>query len=210
MSSFNPSRPDVDLLASRVEELRLVLQKARPEDVAEKSGCEFFEGKGELCLSLWDSDFVVSLPDFIVRSNSGGELPSFMQTLVLYYLSTADGTPLMGKWVSFAELPDGRTYNQAFQGYTGNELVRLFELDIDRFKKTCQKTGGVRIDVGGEAYLFRAFPRVPVVVNYWLGDEDFPSSCKLLFDESISHYLPTDAAAILGSNLTRRLVKSAG
>ncbi len=31
-----------------------------------------------------------------------------------------------------------------------------------------------------------------MAVNYWCGDEDFPSSCKILFDSSASHYLPTD------------------
>jgi len=43
---------------------------------------------------------------------------------------------------------------------------------------------------------------------YWQGDEDFPSTCQVLFDASASHYLPTDAYAILGSTLTRRLIKT--
>ena len=46
------------------------------------------------------------------------------------------------------------------------------------------------------------------MVTYWLGDEDFPSSCKILFDESASHYLPIDGCAILGSMLVRRLLHS--
>jgi hypothetical protein len=44
------------------------------------------------------------------------------------------------------------------------------------------------------------------MVTYWLGDEDFPSSCKILFDASASHYLPIDGSAILGSMLVRKLL----
>ncbi|MDL1911699.1 DUF3786 domain-containing protein, partial [Chloroflexi bacterium CFX6] len=53
---------------------------------------------------------------------------------------------------------------------------------------------------------FQPLPRVPLMTTYWLGDEDFPSSCKILFDESATHYLPIDACAILGSMLTRKII----
>jgi hypothetical protein len=39
----------------------------------------------------------------------------------------------------------------------------------------------------------------------WEGDEDFPSTYQILFDAAVSHHLPTDACAILGSILTHRL-----
>ncbi|MFZ5820924.1 MAG: DUF3786 domain-containing protein, partial [Chloroflexota bacterium] len=62
---------------------------------------------------------------------------------------------------------------------------------------------------GDVAYAFQALPRLPLLVNFWCGDEDFPSTCKILFDKSLSHYLPTDVAAILGGMLARRLARSA-
>jgi hypothetical protein len=46
-----------------------------------------------------------------------------------------------------------------------------------------------------------------VAAVYWQGDEDFPSTCQLLFDASVSRCLPTDACAVLGSALTRMLIK---
>jgi len=59
---------------------------------------------------------------------------------------------------------------------------------------------------GSASFIYNALPRIPMMVTYWLGDEDFPSSCKILFDASAPHYLPTDACAILGSMLTRKLL----
>ncbi len=128
--------------------------------------------------------------------------------MLLYYLLTADGAPLTGKWVSFADLPDGRMYNAAFQGYSGDEIVKQFGLDLEGFKSACSKAGGEPVDVGSASFVFQALPKVPLMLTYWLGDEDFPSSCKVLFDEFVSHYLPIDACAILGSTLTGRVIRA--
>jgi hypothetical protein len=128
--------------------------------------------------------------------------------VLAYYFHTSDGAQLTGEWVSFADLPDGRMYNQAFQGYTGNEVVKVFGLDVEAFKSACEKSGGVATPLGDAAYIFYALPRLPMAVNYWCGDEDFPSTCKILFDRATSHYLPTDVCAILGSMLKSKILKN--
>ena len=126
--------------------------------------------------------------------------------LLLYYFVTADGIPLRGQWISFTELPDGKFYNQAFQGYTGQQIARTFEDHHQRFERAAESLGGVRQYHGDVSYSFQALPHVPLMVVYWAGDEDFPSNFQILFDATASHYLPTDAYAILGSTLTRRLI----
>jgi hypothetical protein len=133
-------------------------------------------------------------------------LPDFQLAMLMYYLLTADGAPLTGRWVSFADLPDGRVYDTAFQGYSGDVIAKAFGLDLNGFKSACGKTGGASVEVGSASFIFQALPRVPLMLTYWQGDEDFPSSCKVLFDESASHYLPIDACAILGGMLTRKII----
>jgi hypothetical protein len=75
------------------------------------------------------------------------------------------------------------------------------------FKSSCGKAGGQSVEVGDASFIFQALPRLPLMVTYWLGDDDFPSSCKILFDSSATHYLPIDGCAILGSMLTRMILK---
>ena len=78
------------------------------------------------------------------------------------------------------------------------------------FEFAAHNLAGVRqFGLGDLAYTFQALPRVSLLLVFWKGDEDFPASFQVLFDASASHYLPTDAYAILGSTLTRRLIKSA-
>ncbi|MFM8320764.1 MAG: DUF3786 domain-containing protein [Chloroflexota bacterium] len=196
--------------AQRVGELRARLESLDPAAIAQHSGATItrFETGGQLELSLWDRPLAVTFPGFTVRwTDTGDGANPFDQALVLYYLSTADGAPLLDGWVSFADLPDGRFYVQAFNGYTGQELAKAFGDDRFAFEQAAQQLGGEPFALGDAAYRFLPLPRAPLAVVYWQGDEDFPASCQLLFNTAASHYLPTDAYAILGSTLTRRLIR---
>ncbi len=207
------SHPSKPALASRVDELREALQQVPVDLLAERAGASYQAigpGRGEFRLSLFDSPVMITYPGLVgFDARKDDELLLPVQAALAYYFHTGDGAPLTGQWVSFAELPDGRMYNQAFQGYSGDELVKVFGLDVEAFKSACEAGGGMATPIADAAYIFYALPRLPMLVNYWCGDEDFPSSCKILFDSSVSHYLPTDVCAILGSMLTRKLIKNA-
>jgi hypothetical protein len=195
-----------------VDELRDALRQVSVDLLAERTGASYQAigpGRGEFRLSLFDSPTVVTYPGLVGVNKNDEELPLPFQAILAYYFHTSDGAPLSGQWVSFADLPDGRMYAQAFQGYSGNELVKTFGLDVGAFKSACEQGGGVATPLGDAAYVFYALPRLPLLVNYWCGDEEFPSSCKILFDSSVRHYLPTDVCAILGSMLTRKIIKNA-
>jgi hypothetical protein len=206
---LHPSKP---ALATRVDELRAALQQIPFNLLTERTGASYQvigPGRGEFRLSLFDSPVILTFPGLVGIDTKDDELPLPVQAVLAYYFYTSDGAPLTGQWISFADLPDGRMYNSAFQGYSGDELVKAFGWDVDGFKLVCERCGGTVTSVGDAAFIFYALPRLPLLVNYWCGDEDFPSSCKILFDSSVSHYLPTDVCAILGSMLTRKIIKNA-
>jgi hypothetical protein len=200
-------------LAARADELRASLRPLNPELIAARSGLAYLSlgpDRGELHFPFWGKLVKVTWPELTAYNEADGALPAFQQALFLYYLLTADGAPLTGRWVSFADLPDGRIYNAAFQGYTGEELSKTFGLELDNFKAACENTGGHFVKTGGAAYRFQALPRLDLLIVYHLGDEDFPSSCKILFDACATHYLPIDGCAILGSILAKRILTSSG
>jgi len=215
MSNFDknwrPTRPQSASsdLAKRAGGLRESLRLLDPELVAARSGCRYLSlgpGRGELHIPFWGKPVILTWPNLTGYSNTDDEIPLLIGAILLYYLITSDGTSLSGNWVSFADLPGGRTYNAAFQGYTGNEIVKAFGVDPEAFKSSCEKAGGEFMNVGDASFVFQVLPRLPLMATYWLGDDDFPSSCKILFDSSATHYLPIDGCAILGSMLTRRLI----
>jgi hypothetical protein len=192
-------------LAQRADELRRQLSGRDPESLAALTGTLLKEGAFHF--ALLGRALRLALPEFYVVDTGGAALPTFQQALVLYYFVTADGTPLAGRWVSFADLPGGRMYAPAFQGYSGNELVRAFGADVEAFRRACLASGGSPLEIAEAAYSFQALPRLPLAVTYWVGDDEFPSASKILFDASACHYLPIDACAILGGLLARTLQK---
>jgi Domain of unknown function (DUF3786) len=189
-----------------MSELRHRLAGIDPSLLANRSGSEFISS--EIHLLLWGKPVCLTWPGFIALDNTTRqELHPDQQALLLYYLSTADGTPVTGQWISFADLPGGRFYNQAFQGYTGHVLSKAFGSDKPAFERAAARLDGRPYPLGDAAFIFHTLPNLALLVIFWQGDEDFDPSYQILFDSTASHYLPTDACAVLGSILTHQLIK---
>ena len=198
-------------LGDRLDEIRERLRRAHPESLATRTGAIYTPADashGNFRLYLWGQEILVHFPDFTAEiAESGTPLNTFDLTMLAYYFDISDGRPMSGEWVAFNQLPDGMFYAQAFQGYTGEELAKVFGNDADAFMEANLALEGRREFFGNLAFSYQPLPRVMLMVVCWLGDDEFPPSYRLLFDSSVSHHLTTDACAILGSNLVRRLIK---
>ncbi len=198
-----------DRLAPVVEEARETLRRLKPGKLVLRSGCEQDE-EGNFCLTFFWREYIISADDFAVRrADTNDEQPSFIQSLILTYLVTADGTTPSSRWIGFRELPDGMFYVQAFQGYTGGRLVRELGGGIEVFRRAAEALGGVPLEIGDAGYVFTVLPRMHLALVYWEGDEEFPSQARVLFEDTTAHYMPTDGLAILGSQLVGRMLKAA-
>jgi hypothetical protein len=210
-SSVNQKSRFNDPLSGRNEELRRELRLRSPESLAARTGVRYMSAnskEGEFQLAMWDEPLVLTYPDLMIKESTV-MLPVVAQSLLLYYFYNADGAPMEGRWVSFADLPGGRVYNQAYQSYTGDELVKALK-DISSFRQAAESSGGIPFKFGDAAYVYQMLPRVGLIVVYWRGDDEFAASCKILFDASVSHYLPIDACAVAGSMLTKRILHGMG
>lgn len=197
-------------LIAKIDQLKDQIRKMDPPRLAERVGGTFEDGaEPEIHLKLWGEPVTVRFPS--LETDGLPQRPDLL-ALLFYHLETSDGAPLEGRWISFHELPDGKFYAQAFQGYTGAKLARALNGELELFIEACGKAGGERLSgetiPGDAAFRFEALPKVPVLAAFWSGDEDFPANAQVLFDASAPHHLPTDAYAIVGSALVRRILKS--
>jgi len=210
-STHSPER-NINLLLSRLSEIRSTLRARDVSLLASNTGAGFESGdsgKGVFHLPIWGDMVEVTCPDFIAYpANTMQPLHAVLQGLILYHFLTADGTPESGFLISFSELPDGRFYTQAFQGYTGGELARYFKDNLTMFRDAAVNQAGIPQRLGDAAFTFRLFPNVTLAAVCWLGDEEFPTNYQVLFDASVSHHLPTDACAIAGSLLTIKIINA--
>jgi hypothetical protein len=198
-------------LGDRIDEIRENLRSKNPDSLAARTGALYTpkgDPGGEFRLPFWSREVVLNFPDFTgIFADTGEAVNTFDLTMLAYYFDVSDGAPMTNEWIAFNQIPGGMFYAQAFQGYSGDELAKTFGNDAEAFINANEELGGRREFFGNLAYSYQILPRVPIMVVCWLGDEDFPPSYRMLFDANAHHHLVTDAYAILGSNLTRRLIK---
>jgi len=191
----------------RAAELWRGLEGADPEVLAAHTGATYDPGDGGLSLAVWGRSVQIAHPGFAASAAETGEpLDPFTTLLLAYYFARADGTPESGNLIAFSELPNATFYTQAFQGYTGAELGRAFGNDIEGFGNAAASLAGRPEPIADRAFSCPALPLVRGTVAAWQGDEDFPASYRVLFDAAFAHLLPTDAAAVLGSTITGKLI----
>lgn len=193
----------------RIQATRAELRGRDPAELAAWSGAE--QRSGELRLRLLDKEYRVPHPELVVYDMETGQ-PSReeLQALLLDYLRRADGTPPSGEWLAFRELPDGQFYFRAFQGYSGDALVREIGDDLEGFRRAALALGGSSLELGDAAFAFQVLPHLWMAVVYWRGDDEFPPRASVLFDAAAGRYLPTDGLAILGRWLCAILIKLRG
>ncbi|MCP4418104.1 MAG: DUF3786 domain-containing protein [Chloroflexi bacterium] len=211
MSVMKAVHESPDLLAEHVDKLRDEIRQRNPLTLAALTGASYEEtesGQGLFRMPLWGEVVILPFPALVATDEAGQQRGTMDQALLAYYLQTADGTPQSGDWIGFSEMVNGRFYSNAFQGYTGHKLSQTFVNNIERFAQAATKLNGKPESLGDCSFSFAVLPHVSILVVCWLGDEDFMTSYRVLFDANVNHHLPTDVCAILGNTLTRRLIKS--
>lgn len=162
-------------------------------------------------LKFFNSKVIFSFPDLLFSFyGSNIQLPIIQQGIILYYLTTSDGTIPTGKWVSFGDLSGGKFYNKAFQGYTGKILENRFEEFEVKFYQIIDKFQGKMLTFGDFSFEISALPNIPIAFVYWKGDSEFKSSCQILFDETATRHIPIDVCAMAGSTFTKSILHELG
>ena len=94
------------------------LSRHAPESIARRAGVTWDGGR--LTLPSLGQTVTVTVPDFAVSP----ELDMWHALTLLHYLDLADGTPLLGKMMAFAQYPDGMV-RVAIQNFLKNPVISM-------------------------------------------------------------------------------------
>jgi hypothetical protein len=183
--------------------------KMNPEEIAVNTGAIFDRIKYCLSIKYLNSEYSINCSTGEVTGLDLTELvTSTVKVLILHYLIKGDGKPLSGKLISFKEIPGGGSiYYQIFQKRAIVPLVKTFSKNCDGLFTAGEKLAGEKEKFGHASVAIRVFPHVPVTYVIWLGDEEVPDSGTILFDQSVSDYLPTEDIVLAASYGAYELMK---
>ena len=177
------------------------LSREKFETVSARSG--FLKaGENAFEVPFLGKAYRVSYPEFDFTTE---EAPIQEQVLILHYM-TAPEVSVSGNWIAYREIPDASFYFSAFVKRAVDPLKKAFGRDVSLLEKAAKKLGGKSIDAGDAGFEFLLFPRVPIQLILWEGDEEFASEANILFDETVGLLLSPEDIAWLAGMLVYRLM----
>ena len=184
------------------------MESINPEEVGSNSLAEYSPGSGEFRVRFIDRLFSIRPRErSIVYLDTQKEADVFTSIVLLHYLLNAKNLPLTGQVVSFKELWGGDIYFAAFSSRTIKPLVDIFSSEMDRFRDAGVALGGKVVEFGDCAVEVQAFPRIPVTLVIWQGDDEVPPSANILFDSSIKDQMQTEDVTVVCSLIVSRMKK---
>jgi len=193
---------------------RLAVEKladaASIEELVRRSGANLITGNSEKTIQLayLNQLYRINFPQVeISRANDAAPVELRDKILILHYLITASGRPLSSELISFKALGEGLAYYPNFSQRVIQPLLTAFGQNPDNMLKSAIWLGGVKSDYGDLAATIPAFPRVPLTLVLWRGDDEFPPSVNILFDRTASDYLPLEDLIVLCQTVVWKMVK---
>lgn len=178
------------------------------EKQCRNSGARCLPGEKSVILKYLDRDYRIKLPEGEVMFFTGaGDVPARDKILVLHYFLRAGGAPPAGNLITYKELQEGINYYPTFFKRAIEPIINNFKDAPEKLAETAAAFGGKRAEYGDAAVTIPAFPRVPLTIVLWRGDNEFPPGGNILFDSTISDYLPTEDVTILCEIIAWKLVR---
>lgn len=127
-----------------------------------------------------------------------------------YILNQGRGQPI-GKFVSFDSItemvPAHSSYTRAS---LEARLAKYAETDPARFHDAIVKSGGRsggEVGSGGKSWIIQLLPKISVQLVFYIGDEQFPSTARLLIDQTAVNFLEFEFLAVLATIFVEQLIE---
>lgn len=163
--------------------------------------------KDHLLLPFFESRLTVDFGRRMVLF-AGRQADEATAILALHYLDGCGPEVPRGVLVPFNQAKGGTAYYEAFKHRTIDRLAKEFGEDPSSLIRAGGAIGGMDRELGTASIDVRAFPKIPITLIVWEGDEEIPASANILFDSVALEILDTEDLAVVGSLTVARLLKA--
>lgn len=134
-----------------------------------------------------------------VDANTFGEV----MTLLDLVCDSREDRFLRGRWKNMASF--GLLFHQNLLEGQRDIWADRFEDDPEGFRRACLALNGREVAMGDICYAIELFDGLEIAVQLWFGDEEFPASLRLLWDENALMYLKYETMYYVKGMLLERL-----
>ncbi|GHV25741.1 hypothetical protein AGMMS4952_04290 [Spirochaetia bacterium] len=200
------------LTATPLAHYQDLYQTLNPQEIADRCGITFeetSEGAGFFPLRFMGTDYRAAFPVFELRAVAGGGIVQdpYEKILINRYLCEGAYVQSRGKQLSYNEIPSGPLYYRNFEGRCLKRAAFTFGNDPAGFRRTLESVPGLRfeaLDKGDAGYRFELLNGLYMSLLIWAGDEEFPPSAQMLFDDNFVFAFTAEDLAVVGEVVVRR------
>lgn len=186
-----------------------IYKEMDPMEISERTGIQYDVMGGCFIIRLLGCEYEVSFPEFsVIPLNDATETNSYEELLIIRYLIEGQHALGLGKQLSYEELPWGSVYMTNFRGRVISRMVREFGKDANEFASLVETMQGLRyerIEKGDVGYRIEFINDLYLSIILYEGDEEFPASCQILFDDNFKFAFSAEDVAVVGDILIGRL-----
>jgi hypothetical protein len=188
-------------------------EKLDPREAAERCGLSFEqtgEGTGFFRLRLMGTEYNAACPVFELRAAQGQGDPigdGAERILLCRYLCEGQYVPSRGKQLSYNDARSGPLYYRNFEGRCLKRAAFAFGNDPALFRRIVEGVPGLRfeaLDKADAGYRFEFLNGLFMSLLIWAGDEEFPPSAQMLFDDNFVFAFAAEDLAVAGEVVIRR------
>ncbi len=183
------------------------LSKETPADIARFSGFEMLDEQA-FRVPFLNRTYRVGFPDFqfVDMAGEATPVPLQEQVLILHYMSALKPLLPADHWIAYREIPGASFYFSAFVKRAIDPLKNVFGKNVAPLVSAASMLYGKPIDIGDAGFEFRVFPKVPMQIIVYAGDDEFEPEANILFDAAAGEFLSPEDAAWLAGMVVYRLM----
>ncbi|BBB91981.1 MAG TPA: DUF3786 domain-containing protein [Methylomusa anaerophila] len=188
------------------------LKSKTPAEIAASMDVEYVSSKQWFIVPFLNENYIVDCGSETIGKEPDGSVPPIgAAILILHYLSYFQSKEeIANKWVSLKEIPNGGIlFYPAFHKEAIGGLIKAFGQQPELLLKCAASLGGKPAAFGDVSATFQVFPKIPLCIVIWEGDEEIPANATILFDPSIQHFLHIESIIGLGCQAADKLVQLA-
>ena len=161
---------------------------------------------GNLCVTFLGTEYAVDRRTGAVRSERGEAGYNEAMTIYDVLCWSRPNCRASGQMVSMGSLS---TLQSGSMKREGDGLFKRYEAAFDHrdaaLAAACAKLGGVPEGKGDVACRIPLFPFLPVMLQYWDSDDEFPASLRLFTDEKILDFMHYETVWFALSHMLERI-----